>query len=113
MAQTALLEYYRDAYPDASVCAPGDSRGGNGNHLVLRAKFHSYLIKDGRRITPSNSPDKAPNSIIQMESDGKIFAGQVISIFQHYQFRIDWPSTLLHVRWFRQSLDVSTSEWDL
>lgn len=110
--QSALLEYYNDAYPEACVCAPGMSRVENGNHLVLRAKFHTYLIKDGRRITPSSSPDNAPNSIIQMELDGQIFVGQVISIMQHYQFRIDRPSMLLHVRWFRRSIEVSTAEWD-
>ncbi|KAL5476588.1 hypothetical protein ACEPAI_3268 [Sanghuangporus weigelae] len=106
-----LLEFYDDTFPDAAVCPP-TNRSRHGNHLVTKAKFFSYFIKDGRRVTPSKSAEKAPNSIIQVEFDGRIFVGQVISVIQHLQLRIGRPIVFTHVRWFRSSQDVDTTIWD-
>ncbi|THH06302.1 hypothetical protein EW145_g4183 [Phellinidium pouzarii] len=91
--QMSLLDYYNDVYPEAD--------------------FHTYIIIDGRRITPSTSATKAPNSIIQTEFDGQVYAGQVISVLTHSQFRIAQSTTLLHVHWFRRLTEVDTSLWDL
>lgn len=110
--QLALVEYYSDAHPSANVRMPTMSSQQESNSLVTRAKYHSYIIKDGRRITPCKSAEKAPNSIIQMELGGHIFVGQVLAIIQHHQFRIERPTILLYVRWFRRSDEVDTTEWD-
>lgn len=109
--QKPLLDYYESVYPEADVCAP-TNRSRTADHLITDAEFHSYLIKDGRRITPSKSAAKAPNSIIQMEFGEQIFVGQVISIFRHYQPSVRRRITFLHVRWFRRSYDVDTTVWD-
>ncbi|KAL5489730.1 hypothetical protein ACEPAI_4562 [Sanghuangporus weigelae] len=109
--QKPLLNYYETVYPEAGVCAQ-TSRSRGGDHLVTQAEFCSYLIKDGRRITPSKSASKAPNSIIQMEFGGEIFVGQVISIFRHYQPSIGRRIVFLHVCWFHRSRDVNTDIWD-
>lgn len=110
--QDTLVEFYNDVYPEANVCARASRHTRDSNPLVSIAKFHSYLIKDGRRITPLDSAIKAPNSIIQMEFGRQLFAGQILSIIQHRQFHIENPAILVHVRWFRRDEEVDMKEWD-
>ena len=109
--QDLLLEFYRDTYPEASVCSI-TSRSRTCDHLVASARFFSHLIKDGRRIVPSMSAEKGPNSIIQMEFGRQIFVGQVVSIFKHFQIGVGHPIIFAQVHWFRRSEDVDTEIWD-
>ncbi|KAL5520523.1 hypothetical protein ACEPAG_9747 [Sanghuangporus baumii] len=107
----ALLEFYDEMYPEAKVCSPMD-RSRSGNHLITIAKCFSYLIKDGRRISSSTSAKKAPNSVIQIEFQGQIYIGQVVSIIRHTQLRIGHSILFVHVKWFWASQEVDTTIWD-
>ena len=109
--QDLLVEFYSEMYPQASVRASSNP-SPTANHFISVAKFFSYMIKDGQRITVSSSAKNAPNSIIQMEFGGQIFVGQVISIIQHRQIGIGHPIVFTQVHWFRRSDDVDTDIWD-
>lgn len=111
--QRHVVRYYSETQPDALVCSrsthiPGD----DPNYLDSRATSHSHLILDGRRITPSKSVIKAPNSIIQIDLNGTRYVGQVIEIFSHKQDRVEGISILLYVKWFCRLSDVDTAAWD-
>lgn len=81
------------------------------NRLAMKAKYHSFIYLDGRRIEPSTKADRAPNSIIQMELMGTLFVGQVIGVLSHTQGQIG-TGTFLQVHWFRSNPEIDTSAWD-
>lgn len=92
-----MLEYYQDTAPEAAIVSRTASFAEGANILSPLAKFYSYLILGGRRIASCAKASWAPNSIIQTEFDGEIFAGQVIGLFTHKQNHIPGPQIFLHV----------------
>lgn len=80
--------------------------------LAVMAKFHKFIILDGRRITPSTKADHAPDSIIQLEIDGELFVGQLTGIFSHTQRDVAGTGTFLRVQWFRPYPGIDTHAWD-
>jgi hypothetical protein len=109
-----LVSFYRSTYPTAHVTdhstITDDYR--NTNFVSNKAKSHSHLILDGRRITPSNSLKSAPNSIIQVQLDGKRYVGQMFSILTHRQPGVNKDEILLDVRWFKRLENINTTHWD-
>ncbi len=80
------MKFYDGAYPNAGVVSRTTAETGDDlNFVNSSGKITSYAVVDGRRIAPSKSSMKAPNSIIQMEFDGDLFVGQVTDIFSHRQ----------------------------
>ncbi len=111
--QMLLVNYYADAYPDAHVLTSTTAETGpNINFIRSRAKIASHIVIDGRRISPSKSSSKAPNSIVQMELNGEMYVGQVIVIFTHHQRRVEKTLTFHRVRWFRRLTTLDTEIWD-
>lgn len=111
--QKELVQYYWEVHRDAVVCSRTTrTPGPEPNYIDSRATSHSHLVLDGRRILPSKSAAKAPNSIIQVELNRTHYVGQVISIFSHHQDRVNDTTVLLNVEWFRKLSDIDTSTWD-
>ncbi|KAI5114857.1 hypothetical protein M0805_000189, partial [Coniferiporia weirii] len=110
--QAPLVEFYHETHPDAQVCSRSSMLGPISNFLHKHANFHTFLVLNGWRITPSASTAKAPNSIVQIQFDNILYVGQVVAIILHSQSRIDNTSTVIHVHWFRRLQDVNTTAWD-
>ena len=110
--ETPLVDYYRETTPEASVVSSSSELTEHSNVLYPYAKFHSFIVIEGRRIVPSKSAQRAPNAIIQMELQSTLFVGQVLGILSHCQNLSSEPQTFLQVRWFRPLNDIDTKPWD-
>ncbi|KAL5478281.1 hypothetical protein ACEPAI_2465 [Sanghuangporus weigelae] len=107
-----VIDSYRETHPEGSIVSSSSDLMEHSNVLFPFAKFHSYIIIEGRRIVPSQSAQKAPNAIIQMELHGVLSVGQVVKFFSHQQNSQLEPWTFLHVNWFRSHHDIDMKAWD-
>lgn len=116
--QSLLLTLYNERHPDAQVYARNAKIGHRNpvevNFLHNKASFLKYIVLDGRRIVPSTSKYKGPDSIIQARFSDKIYVGQVIQILTHKQAQVSKMEMLLLVLWFKPlATDVlNSSIWD-
>jgi hypothetical protein len=112
--ESSLVKHYNSKYPDLHILHRADDAPINSrpNFLNINARYHSYLILDGRRLIPSKSRSNAPNSLVQMDLSGTRYVGQVFDILSHTQVAAPSPQYLLDVRWFKRFQEADTSPWD-
>jgi hypothetical protein len=109
-----LLVFYHTTHPEARVLdhATYVDDLEHANYLNIHARFHKYMFLQGRKISPSTSLSNACNSIIQVDFDGVLYAGQVFSVVTHHQPQVEKEEILFEVSWFERLEDADTSHWD-
>jgi hypothetical protein len=113
-----LTRYYEEAFPEASKgiairtqeCAAYSEQ----RPLDAYATYHAYIILGGRRIVPSTSEDRAPDSIVQIVFNNRLYVGQATAILSHTLAVVNSgrPQVLLEIRWFREDSEFDSRAWD-
>ena len=111
---TQLLKFYHTTHPDARVLDRSTFIHDitNANYINNQGTFRKYMFLNGRKISPSNSLDHAPNSIVQADFDGIRYVGQIFSIITHHQPLVEKDETLLVVPWFKRLENAESAHWD-
>lgn len=112
--QSNMLNFYANSFPDARVLSRGARNISvqSANFLNSRAKFHKYLVLDGRRLIPSRSLTYAPSAIIQADFNNTRYLGQIFDIITHHQTGTNGPTILINVHWLIRLEAAETELWD-
>lgn len=105
-----VLTFYNTG-PLTRVCSALDRNPPMGCAILTsRARFYQYVTLNGRRITPVSRSlrNSAGSSIVRASWDGRIYSGEVLSVFDHLQTGL--PATFAsplfaHIRWMKSTED--------
>lgn len=107
--QVALRGYYVHHFPGVSIVLPSEMGGKKPLILSSRARFHSYLVKNSRRICPASARGRAHNGLVFVNVPQFLASpntrprrvAEVLSIFTHRQAGIAHDQHLVYVRWLK------------
>lgn len=65
----------------------GEQKSRAGKFLSQKANFYRHILIDGCCITPLNvtRERRTKSSVVKVMIKGKLFAGEVLSVFHHHQ----------------------------
>ena len=110
--QADLLQFYNTG-TQVRVCSPLARNIPEGCEILsVRARFYQYVSLNGQRITPVTRTlrNSAGSSIVRASINGRTFAGEVLSIFDHLQTGLPSSHLFAHVRWMKDIEDSPLDE---
>ena len=100
-ARTSLYKHYNAVQKQVYYCTER-AKPTDMAFLSHRAQFYSYILLDGRRITPliESRNHSASAAVVKVILDDKMHVGEVLRVFHHAQEGIADQSTVyVEIRW--------------
>ncbi|GBE84455.1 hypothetical protein SCP_0604340 [Sparassis crispa] len=84
----------------------------SAHFLQQYGQVHDYALVDGRRIMPVTHSSKlsAASAIVKVDLNGNILAGEVMSVFEHFQGGVTGDMVFAEMQWMKQLDRVPISD---